>query len=372
MNKIQVNHHNDSYYIVDGQKTYSKTHAMELGNGDISKVKFKWMEDTWENSIWHIEPQQTWQELVKIRCEQIRERYPYVSLWYSGGYDSHTILKTFVDNNILLDEIVIIDRNTLYSDPEYKFAIHHANIIKKNYFPNIKINVIPVTHTNILNFYRNMGDEWIYHIGSTLRFTKTTKFYLTNYHESIIQNLHRYDTRADIMGHEKAKVYLNDNKWYCFFVDENLSDTVGSKQESFYMSEDFPQLFIKQAWNVCKWFESLPEFSPELVHLVQGKDMSKNGPYTKYYSAWNMAMGRYPLNNSDISSITGSQKFLHTNNSDSPDGLKLLNYAKVNEPKIYQTYINGLENIKKLNNGVGLNPSMISKAYYIKDFQKSY
>jgi len=372
MNKTQVYNHEDSYYDVNGEKTYSKIRAIELSSGDVSKISFKWMENTWNKSSWHIEPQQTWQELVKIRCEQIRERYSYVSLWYSGGYDSHTILKTFVDNHILLDELVIIDRTSLYDDPEYKFAVEHAKTIKKNYFPNIKINIIPIHYSDIINFYDSMGDYWIYHIGSTLRFNKTTKYYLTNYHENIIKNLNKYTTRADIMGHEKAKVYLHDNKWYCFFLDDNLSDIVGSKQESFYLSEDLPELFIKQAWNVCKWFETLPEFSPELVHLIQGKDMSKNGPYTKYYSAWNIAMGRYPLYHSDISSVIGSQKFLHTNNTDSPDSLKLLNYAKNNEIKVYKTYMNGLENIKKINNSTELNATLISKAYFVKDFQKSY
>jgi hypothetical protein len=372
MEKIQVNHHEDSYYVVNGQKTFSKTRAIELSSGDTSKINFKWMENTWDNAVWHVEPKQTWQELVKTRCQQIREKYLHVSLWYSGGYDSHTILKTFVDNNILLDELVIINRTTLYDDPEYKFAIKHATTIKNNYFPNIKINIIPLDYTGMLSFYRNMGDDWIYHIGSTIRFNKTTKYYLTNYHESIIKNLNKYDTRADIMGHEKAKVYLHDNKWYCFFVDANLSDTVGSKQESFYISEDLPELYVKQAWNVTKWFENLPEFSPELVHSIQGKDMTKNGPYTKYYAAWNMAMGRYPLYHSHISSTTGTQKFLHTNDVNSPDSLKLLNYAKDNEPMVYSTYMNGIENIKKINTGPELNPTMISKPYFVKNFEKRF
>ena len=42
-------------------------------------------------------------ELYRQRAQQIRDTYDYVILSYSGGSDSDTILKAFVDNNILLD-----------------------------------------------------------------------------------------------------------------------------------------------------------------------------------------------------------------------------------------------------------------------------
>ena len=45
--------------------------------------------------------------LYKLRSQQLRDNYDYTILAYSGGADSHEILRSFVDNKIHLDEIWI-------------------------------------------------------------------------------------------------------------------------------------------------------------------------------------------------------------------------------------------------------------------------
>lgn len=46
-------------------------------------------------------------ELYKQRAEQLRKKYDYLILYYSGGSDSYNILRTFIDNGIKLDEICV-------------------------------------------------------------------------------------------------------------------------------------------------------------------------------------------------------------------------------------------------------------------------
>ena len=52
-----------------------------------------------------IEPEQSFYSLLVQEAKTIREKYPKVRLWYSGGCDSSLILDVFTKNNIHLDEI---------------------------------------------------------------------------------------------------------------------------------------------------------------------------------------------------------------------------------------------------------------------------
>lgn len=47
------------------------------------------------------------QELYKQRAQQLRDKYDYLILYYSGGSDSYNILRTFLDNGIKVDEICV-------------------------------------------------------------------------------------------------------------------------------------------------------------------------------------------------------------------------------------------------------------------------
>ena len=55
---------------------------------------------------WSKEPTESWKELKKQRAQHIRDNYDYVVLYFSGGSDSTTVLNSFYDNNIYIDEIV--------------------------------------------------------------------------------------------------------------------------------------------------------------------------------------------------------------------------------------------------------------------------
>ena len=94
------------YWQVGNYKTISKIAAIEHAKGDISKVKYYWMDDVWDR-VGTQEPSASWNELLRIRCQQLRDRYNHLALMYSGGWDSHTALMAFVDNNIKLDEIIV-------------------------------------------------------------------------------------------------------------------------------------------------------------------------------------------------------------------------------------------------------------------------
>ena len=123
----------DSYYQVGNFKTLSKVLALEKANGNSTRVQFRWMDDTWDCMNMTQEPKATWDDLLRTRAQQLRDRYSHVALFYSGGWDSHTALMAFVKNNIPLDEILVYDKTSHVEDVELADSCASAQCIIKEY-----------------------------------------------------------------------------------------------------------------------------------------------------------------------------------------------------------------------------------------------
>ena len=100
MNKDQF-----GYYLVGEHKTYSKIEALELAHSFRTPVKWIFNDDVFSKHPWHIDTQEDIKNLYRKRAEQIRNKYDYIILWYSGGVDSFTMANTFHESNIHVDEI---------------------------------------------------------------------------------------------------------------------------------------------------------------------------------------------------------------------------------------------------------------------------
>jgi hypothetical protein len=364
LNKFHLTNNTDIFYTVDGIRTYSKIAAIHAARGDLSKIKFHWMEDTWDKIDWSIEPDLSWNQLMTIRCQQIRDKYNYVAMFYSGGYDSWTILKCFIDNKLLVDELLIYDRRDWFDDPEIPHVIAHAQYVKNTFYPNLKINVVRVNSDATAEFYKGAGEDWIFHPNCSLKYTKTTRYFSTNLMTDFITTMREKD-RCNIMAVDKPKLLLRDGKWFSFIPDVQI-DHSGSNQENFYYSSELPQLHIKQCHMAVSWFESLPELNEDLVHDIQGRDKNEHGALVKYYAAWNIGMGRLPIPHAHLYSINGAMKFFHTNDEKSRDAIGLLDYVKKHDIDTYKIYTTGLINARMFGTEL-TDKTILSKQYFIKD-----
>ena len=61
----------------------------------------------WPKSLTMSEPRESFLDLCKLQAKRIRKKFKRVRIWYSGGYDSHTMLKAFFDAGLDVDEICI-------------------------------------------------------------------------------------------------------------------------------------------------------------------------------------------------------------------------------------------------------------------------
>jgi hypothetical protein len=96
------------YYKVGEYKTYSKLDAILLHEKTGIHPTWHFNDEVFSSHNWATEPPESLDELYRIRAEQIRARYDYIVVFYSGGADSTNILQTFLKNNIKIHSYVII------------------------------------------------------------------------------------------------------------------------------------------------------------------------------------------------------------------------------------------------------------------------
>lgn len=98
----------NGYYTV-GNKIYShKIYALQAATQSGSIVQWHFNEDVFSKFDWRTREQVPLTELYRIRAQQLRQKYEYLILCWSGGADSTNILDTFLTNNIHLDEVVVL------------------------------------------------------------------------------------------------------------------------------------------------------------------------------------------------------------------------------------------------------------------------
>ena len=89
------NDHCEVGWQVDGEFFVNKVKAMEKANWDASKVTFYFRDHALSDVDFSREPEQSWEQILAESCQNLRLRARHLCLWFSGGSDSLTILRTF-------------------------------------------------------------------------------------------------------------------------------------------------------------------------------------------------------------------------------------------------------------------------------------
>jgi hypothetical protein len=355
---------NSIYWEVNVLKTQSKIEALIWAKGDLSKIKFYFYDDEWKDKVFTSEPVKSFNELAIQRCIDLRNQADWLTLYLSSGYDSNTVLHYFKLAKKPIDEIFIYKRLTSH-DNEYKVACKNAENYRIHHNPRVKITFLPLTKKYLLSVYDKLKSDYIYGPGASLRFSKGAPCWLVNFNETIFR-IHdkRNKKNINVIGFEKPRVLVHENKWYSFMPDNAVMDCLDDKLTGFYTDVDAFDLHLKQSYMVIDWFEKFNNFTTEIVHRVQKND-------SLYYSAWNAACGRIAIHNDY--SINGEGKQLYTNSTCSPDMVELLkNYGDESHLKTYHEgikkfrhYVDWWDGITDLNASININ----SKLHFIKDYK---
>lgn len=262
------------YYLVNNEIYYNKFHALLEASKTNQQVRWFFNEDTFVAFPWHIEPEETLQELYRQRAQQLRDEYDYIRVEASGGSDSTTVIFSFLLNNIHLDEVVfrypkggdkdvtgnahdMRSENTL-SEWEYA-AKPLLDWIATNY-PGTKITVHDYTD-NLIEEANTKDESWVFRTRHYLQPGHINKYQANGNQDH--KKLAEQNLRICILwGVDKPKVTIKDGKFFLYFHDGQASHSdqaIGEysniTNEFFYWSPDACKLLAKQAHTIKNWFE---------------------------------------------------------------------------------------------------------------------
>lgn len=272
----------------NGVNFYSKFHALVYASKHNTPVIFNYHDHIWENFDRNLLGKISLKELYKQQALRLRQKYDYLVLYYSGGADSHNILKTYIDNNIKIDEIRVkwpqslID-GKMYSPnnfdnsasnywSEWNFAVQPIlKWIGANH-PSILITIVDyMSSISKINFEKIIDKENRFISPGPLLHSN---LYSPDHEKKIIDS---GKSVGHIYGVDKPILVKIDNIMYMIFSDRplltlyqhNLNPT---SAECFYWDPDFPIIAFEQAYQLCLYYVK----NTENLKYLWGKEKSKS------------------------------------------------------------------------------------------------
>ena len=298
-------------YRVGNLKFYSKLEAIEAMQKTGIHLHWDFNEAVFSCYDWTQEPTDSLPELYRRRAQQLRDQYDYIVLCYSGGADSDNVLRSFVDNDIQIDEVVSMinveangDRDAWLNEEIYKTAI--PSVYEYQQIQNFKYRVVDLTPIQLDYFsQKTHRHDWIYQM--SMAFNPNCVSRGDNWPlqvpewASIINSGRRF---CVVWGSEKPRIKHIDNKFCAVFMDlldtavtaKSLAGQQCYTNELFYWTPDLPKIVIKQAHVIKRYLQGdvsqLPHVSLRKSDLAYKEQQDKkywlsfDGVHELIYPKW--------------------------------------------------------------------------------------
>jgi hypothetical protein len=215
------------YYTVgENFKTYSKLLAIEEMNRTGIHLEWHFNKDQYSQFNWTVEPTESLDELYRQRAQEIRDRYDYIVVWYSGGADSWCMLDAFLKNNIKIDEIAQIhtyeadkNKNSVFNEEIFYTAIPATQEIL-NTHPEINHRVVDISKIIAELYLRpDVKYDYIYNIKGIMSANSLARSYIREYVDDYKKLMDSGKRVCFIWGAEKPRLKLVNGKYHTCFID---------------------------------------------------------------------------------------------------------------------------------------------------------
>lgn len=292
------------YYSVDGETFSNKLSAVFTASAKKTSCQYHYYDSVYST----VKPPDDrvleaidLDSLYKERAMQLRDKYDYLVLYYSGGSDSLNILKTFLSNNIKLDCVYVLhpeaaaNRNIYVpnqNDTSGYNQISEWDLTIKHDLESLRLSH-PEIHIEIgdwANSVESFADDFEKQLADfadpQLHMARFLKKHCPCKFED--EKLAQRKTVGTIYGVDKPNIQEKDGGCYFYFADVSSSGRVNPKNPSgveyFYWSPEFPLLVMAQAYKTYKWYVAHPEFR----YLIDGDNVIQKRP-------WNLVFGDQDL-----------------------------------------------------------------------------
>jgi hypothetical protein len=281
------------YYSCNSLFFTSKIQACIYSTSCKIPVVWHFNNDTFDRYPWHIEPTESLDELYDKRAREIREKYDYVMLAFSGGGDSNNILESFLRQGLLIDEIVtnvMSDYNSVtILDPtiienwneaaEFKFQTLPRLEHVKKISPNTKITILDLSSYVLKFFGENKDESWLNFTKERLNVSGLLRHNFIHFNE-VRKQFDKGKKIAMVLGIEKPRTMIDQNGMLIMFfgdqavniatTQEFMTDYSNAHIENFYWHPSCAPLIAKQVHVIKRFLESTPAMIPCWTPSISG------------------------------------------------------------------------------------------------------
>lgn len=276
------------YYSV-GKNTYS-TRMEALVSSKLLGEPVQWHfgEDAFKKAF-NSKENLTLDEVYRRRAQQLRRKYDYLILAFSGGSDSVSMLRAFLNNSIPVEEIYIswpkqaldnmnfvtshsLDSSNVWS--EWDLAIYPYIEKLKVKFPNIKITIND--WSSAIEDDSNDETLLLTSAGTALdlgNVSSRKSCRLLTHVDALVQLGKKVTI---VYGIEKPCIAKRGNQIEAYFLDSFFyrKDGFNINAEYFFWADECPELVVTQTRKLANFFIGNPEF----MYLIDWPMI--NGIYT--------------------------------------------------------------------------------------------
>ena len=252
------------YYTVGARSFINKLEAIRYADQTNQWPRWYWHDHAFDQHHWDQEPPASLPDLYLRRAQQLRSRYDWLVLQFSGGHDSMNILETFAHNDLVIDQIMIRGAFDSYRrDPLDRSASQDNAVMDFSAYPNAcwyrdscyRDCVISVRDFRPHVIDRMSKPDWHDHVmDANINGAANWRDY-DMYDDVIRDHIEAGRTVGIMVGIDKPCIYQDQGQWWIRFMDkiplQNLSPRCYQDQglniEFFYWQPDLPELIIKQA-----------------------------------------------------------------------------------------------------------------------------
>jgi hypothetical protein len=267
------------WYELGGKIYWTKADALMAATKSglaLSDLHWNFNDTAFSKINWQQEPPGDVRLYYHKRARQLREKYDYLILNLSGGSDSATVLYSFIQQGLHLDEVVV--RTAIAGTSKYQ--ANSTNHDASNEFSEFEFaakpilkwlaDVSPRTKITVHDFSKDVIDDNIIWDENFIQWTGdyVTPGCIVRYNNvSNIEHLRNFDKGKNIgiiFGVDKPRVQTDGENVFVRFVDRPvhiaLPSTLNSGYDNttvelFFWSPELPEMVAKQCHLIKKWYE---------------------------------------------------------------------------------------------------------------------
>lgn len=285
------------FYTVGDKKFSNKLDAVLSAQLTNSKVEWNFFDDVFSRVDWLTEPDTSLDQFYKIRAEQIRNAYDYVIVFCSGGADSTNVIRSFINNNIKVDEVIGIAPLSGLKNWDYDAKnISDINTISETKFALLPLlNELSTKHNikvTLYDFFEDMisyqDEQWAATACGNIATALTPHFTNVSAIPHIDTIIQSGKTVALVYGTDKPIMSVDNSTGNIDFILAdggvnylNMPDSrvlPNVDRVLFYWTPELPRMLVKQAHIIARAIQT-----PEFESIFKKHILIKSGQWQYSY-----------------------------------------------------------------------------------------